>query len=60
MEKLGPALMGIEIAVAAAGGGGRIGSSAVGGLDRLGAKIVAKAAGMLPACEQDRRDLGGR
>ncbi|HCL4338031.1 TPA: type III secretion system translocon subunit PopB, partial [Pseudomonas aeruginosa] len=60
MEKLGPALMGIEIAVALLAAVVSFGGSAVGGLARLGAKIGGKAAEMTASLASKVADLGGK
>ncbi|MDF5805961.1 type III secretion system translocon subunit SctE [Pseudomonas aeruginosa] len=60
MEKLGPALMGIEIAVALLAAVVSFGGSAVGGLAKLGAKIGGKAAEMTASLASKVADLGGK
>ncbi|WP_347902473.1 type III secretion system translocon subunit SctE [Pseudomonas purpurea] len=60
MEKLGPALMGIEIAIAVIAAVASFGGAAVGAVAKLGAKIGGKAAELTASLASKVADLGSK
>jgi len=60
MEKLGPALMGIEIAIAVIAAVVSFGGTAVGAVAKLGAKIGGKAAELTASIASKVADLGSK
>jgi hypothetical protein len=60
MEKLGPALMGIEIAIAVIAAVASFGGAAVGAVAKLGAKIGGKAAELTASLASKVADVGSK
>jgi hypothetical protein len=60
MEKLGPALMGIEIAIAVIAAVASFGGAAVGAVAKLGAKIGGKAAELTASVAAKVTELGAK